>query len=163
MSAEFFIDTNVFVSHLDNSDRRKHETAEGIVREALATGNGCISSQVMQECLNVALRKAEVTLPLADARAYLDAVLAPLMQITVSEARDQRALDVRGRWRFGFYDSLIVAAALMAGCRTLLSEDMQHGQEVDRLTIVDPLCRPAGTAATSNSAVRDQVPCCHER
>lgn len=138
MSVEFFIDTNVFIYQLDDSDRRKHETAERIVREALVTGNACISSQVAQECLNVALRKAEITLPLADARAYLDAVLAPLMQITVSEALYHRALDVRGRWRFGFYDSLIVAAALMAGCRTLLSEDMQHGQKVEQLTIVDP-------------------------
>ena len=138
MSAEFFIDTNVFIHQLDHTDQRKHTVAEDIVREALATGNGCISSQVVQECLNVALRKAEVPLSLADARAYLDAVLLPLMQITVSEALYHRALDVQGRWRFGFYDSLIVAAALMAGCRTLLSENLQHGQKLDSLTIVDP-------------------------
>lgn len=138
MSAEFFIDTNIFVYQLDRTDQRKHTVAEDIVREALATGNGCISSQVVQECLNVALRKAEVPLSLADARAYLDAVLLPLMQITVSEALYHRALDVQGRWRFGFYDSLIVAAALMAGCRTLLSENLQHGQKLDSLTIVDP-------------------------
>ena len=138
MSVEFFIDTNVFIYQLDDSDRRKHEMAERIVRDALVIGNACISSQVVQECLNVALHKAEITLPLADARAYLDAVLAPLMQVTMSEALYHRALDVRGRWRFGFYDSLIVAAALMAGCRTLLSEDMQHGQKVEQLTIIDP-------------------------
>lgn len=138
MSAEFFIDTNIFVYQLDRTDQRKHTVAEDVVREALATGNGCISSQVVQECLNVVLRKAEVPLSLADARAYLDAVLLPLMQITVSEALYHRALDVQGRWRFGFYDSLIVAAALMAGCRTLLSENLQHGQKLDSLTIVDP-------------------------
>lgn len=86
----------------------------------------------------MALRKAEVPLSLSDTRAYLDAVLLPLMQIAVSEALYHRALDVRGRWRFGFYDSLVVAAALMAGCRTLLSEDLQHGQKLDRLTIVNP-------------------------
>ena len=138
MSAEVFIDTNVFIYQLDSTDRRKHEIAGNIVREALATGNGCVSSQVVQECLNVALRKAQVPLPLADARVYLDAVLLPLMQITVSEALYHRALDVQGRWRFGFCDSLIIAAALMAGCRTLLSEDLQHGQKLDSLTIVDP-------------------------
>lgn len=71
MNAEFFIDTNVFVYHLDTTDRRKHQVAERIVREALATGNGCISSQVAQECLNVALRKAEVALPPEAARSYL--------------------------------------------------------------------------------------------
>lgn len=138
MSAEFFIDTNVFIYQLDGTDRRKHEIAGKIVREALVTGNACISSQVVQECLNVALRKAEVPLSLVNARAYLDAVLMPLMQIAVSEGLYHRALDVQGRWRFGFYDSLIVAAALMAGCRTLLSEDLQHGQKLDQLTVVNP-------------------------
>ena len=82
MSAEFFIDTNVFIYHLDTTDRRKHKVAEKIVRDALATGNACISSQVVQECLNVALRKAEVALSPQAARSYLDAVLAPLMQVT---------------------------------------------------------------------------------
>ena len=138
MNAEHFIDTNVFVYHLDTTDRRKHQVAERIVREALATGNGCISSQVAQECLNVALRKAEVGLPPEAARGYLDAVLAPLIAVTASEALFHRALDVQARWRFSFYDSLIVAGAMTAGCRTLLSEDLQHGQVLGTLTVVDP-------------------------
>jgi predicted nucleic acid-binding protein len=138
MSAEFFIDTNVFIYHLDSTDPRKHQIAETIIRQALATGNGCISSQVVQECLNVALRKAEVVLSPEGARAYLDAVLTPLMQLTASEALYHRALDVQARWRFSFYDSLIVAGALLAGCRTLLSEDLQHGQRLDSLTVVNP-------------------------
>jgi predicted nucleic acid-binding protein len=138
MSAEFFFDTNVFVYHLDTTDRRKHKVAEKIVRDALATGNACISSQVVQECLNVALRKAEVALPPQAARSYLDAVLLPLMQVTASQALYHRALDAQARWRFSFYDSLIVAGALTAGCRTLLSEDLQHGQSLDSLTVIDP-------------------------
>ena len=104
----------------------------------MATGNACISSQVVQECLNVVLRKAEVALSPEAARSYLDAVLAPLIQVTASEALYHRALDVQARWRFGFYDSLIVAGAMAAGCRTLLSEDLQHGQTLDRLTVIDP-------------------------
>lgn len=138
MNAEFFIDTNVFVYHLDPTDSRKQGIAEGIVREALATGNACISWQVVQECLNVALRKAEVALPADAARAYLDAVLLPLMQVTATASVYHRALDVQSRWRYGFYDSLVIASALAAGCRTLLSEDLQHGQRIDALTIVDP-------------------------
>jgi len=47
-------------------------------------------------------------------------------------------LDVRQRWRFSFCDSLIVAAALSAGCRRLLTEDLQHGQRVEGLTIENP-------------------------
>ena len=138
MSAEVFIDTNVFIYHLDTTDRRKHKVAETIVYEALASGNACISYHVVQECLNVALRKAEVALSTDAARQYLEAVLAPLMQVSASEALYHRALDVHARWRISFYDSLIVAGAMIAGCQTLLSEDLQHGQKLDGLTIVDP-------------------------
>ena len=138
MSAECFIDTNVFIYHLDTSDTRKHQIAEGIVREALTLGNGCISTQVVQECLNVALRKAQVALTLEAARRYLDVVLAPLVQVTANEALVHRALDVQARWQFSFYDSLIVAGALTAGCKTLLSEDLQHGQRLDGLTVLNP-------------------------
>lgn len=60
------------------------------------------------------------------------------MQPGASDTLCHRALDVHARWRFGFYDSLIVASALAAGCRTLLSEDLQHGQRIGDLEIVDP-------------------------
>src|SRR3954471_22714160 len=141
MSAEVFIDTNVFIYHLDSTDARKHAVAEGIVRDGLESGNACISFQVVQECLNTALRKAKVALELDAARSYLDTVLVPLMQVPASAALYHRALDVQARWRFGFYDSLIVAAALAAGCTRLLSEDLQHGQRVESLTIHNPFKR----------------------
>jgi predicted nucleic acid-binding protein len=141
MSADAFIDTNVFVYHLDTTDKRKHRIAERIVRDALMHGGACISFQVVQECLNTALRKAEVGLGPDQARAYLDAVLLPLVTVPASAALYHRALDVQTRWRFGFYDALIVAAALTAGCTRLLSEDLQHGQHVGTLTIENPFGR----------------------
>jgi len=138
MSASTFIDTNVFIYHLDAQDARKHAVADDIVREALRTQDACISYQVAQECLNVVTTKARVALTAEQARAYLDTVLTPLLQVGTSAELLHRALDVRSRWRYGFYDALIVAAALAAGCTRLLSEDMQHGQRIDSLTIVDP-------------------------
>ena len=138
MSAEVFIDTNVFIYHLDTTDARKHALAERIVRDGLANGNACISFQVVQECLNTALRKAEVALELDAARSYMDTVLIPLLQVPASAALYHRALDVRARWRFSFYDSLIVAAALSAGCSRLLSEDLQHGQRIESMSIHNP-------------------------
>ncbi|MFN0160666.1 MAG: PIN domain-containing protein [Burkholderiales bacterium] len=138
MSADAFIDTNVFIYHLDQSDKHKHAVAERIVSEALATGNACISFQVVQECLNTILRKARGTLQPEQARMYLDTVLVPLQQGAASPSLYHRALDVQTRYRFSFYDSLIVAAALAAGCRRLLSEDLQDGQRIEDMTIVDP-------------------------
>lgn len=49
-----------------------------------------------------------------------------------------RALALQDRHRFSFYDSLIVAAALEAGCRRLLTEDLQHGQRIEGLRIENP-------------------------
>lgn len=138
MSAEDFIDTNVFIYHLDASDPRKQAIAERIIRQALTGGNACISYQVIQECLNTALWKAQVALDIAQGRAYLETVLAPLLRVSASVALYRRALEVQARWGFGFYDSLIVAAALTAGCTRLLSEDLQHGQRIETLTIHDP-------------------------
>ena len=68
MPAELFLDTNIFIYHLDGTDRPKHEKAEQLVRDALATGSGCISYQVVQECLNVVLQKARVPLDAGEAR-----------------------------------------------------------------------------------------------
>ncbi len=138
MSAEDFIDTNVFIYHLDASDPRKQAIAERIIRQALTGGNACVSYQVIQECLNTALRKAQVALDIAQGRAYLETVLAPLLRVSASVALYRRALEVQARWGFGFYDSLIVAAALAAGCTRLLSEDLRHGQKIETLTIHDP-------------------------
>ena len=138
MSVEVFLDTNVFVYHLDTSDPRKHRIAEGLVSSALLEGGACISFQVVQECLDTVLRKAEVKLDLPAARLYLDTVLAPLMQSVPGPALYRRALELQSRWGYGFYDSTIVAAALATGCRRLLSEDLQHGQRIETLTIENP-------------------------
>jgi predicted nucleic acid-binding protein len=137
MSADF-IDSNVFIYQLDSGDPRKQAIADTIVRRALADGSGCISTQVVQECLNTALRKAAVRLKPAEARPWLDVVLLPLVKVLPAPALYQRALSVQERWGFGFYDSLIVAAALLAGCSRLLTEDLQHGQRIETLTVHDP-------------------------
>ncbi len=138
MSVESFIDTNVFIYQLEALDARKHAIAERIVSTAVETGNACISFQVIQECLNTVLHKAEITLDPLGARAYLDTVLSPLYRVSASVALYERALELQQRWRFAFYDALIVASALEAGCKRLLSEDLQHGQRIETLTIENP-------------------------
>ena len=138
MSADCFIDTHVFIHPLDSGDPAKQSFAEGIVRHALLHGSGCTSMQVVHECMNTVLRKAHVRLSPAQAGANLEAVLAPLVQVPGTVALVQRALGVQQRWGFSFYDALIVAAALAAGCVRLLTQDLQHGQRVEGLTIENP-------------------------
>lgn len=138
MPAESFLDTNLFIYQLDGCDERKAEIANGIIRRAIQTGEACISFQVVQECLNTFLRKAEIRLDEEQARRYLNDVLSPLLQINASIALYQRALSIQARYQFAFYDSMIVAAALEAGCTRLYSEDLQHGQQIEQLRIENP-------------------------
>lgn len=96
---------------------------------------------MVQETLNVVLRKAEIPLDAGSARHYLDTVLAALYRIPPSLALYQNGLELQSRYQLAFYDSLIVAAALEAGCTRLWSEDLQHGQRIERLTIENPFRR----------------------
>jgi len=138
MNAERFFDTNLFIYQLEGLDQRKTELADRLIRQGIERGTACISFQVVQECLNTALRKAEIPLTPAQMQSYLEAVLAPLYRISASLGLYRRALDIQTRYRYGFYDALIIAAALEAGCSRLYSEDLQGGQQIEGLTIVNP-------------------------
>jgi predicted nucleic acid-binding protein len=138
MSVECFIDTNLFIYQLEASDERRAATADRIISRGIETRNACISFQVVQECLNTVLRKAEIPLSTDETRQYLDNVLAPLYRVPASLSLYRRALELQARYRYGFYDSLIIASALDAGCALLYSEDLQDGQRIEGLTIENP-------------------------
>ena len=136
MSAEDFLDTNIFVYMLDQTDDLKRRRAEQLVRRGIEDGTGRISYQVVQETLNVVTRRLGFS-P-SDSRTLLADVLAPLWTVHPSRELYERGLALRDRYGFSFYDSMIVAGALEAGCVRLYSEDLQHGQRIQSLTIEDP-------------------------
>jgi predicted nucleic acid-binding protein len=127
MSGEF-IDSNVFIYLFDETDPGKRQTAEDLIYTALETGTASISFQVIQETLNVITCKIEAPATLEDAQGFMDEGLVPLWRVMPSQGLYHRGLDIQARYRYGFYDALIIAAALDAGCTRLYSEDLQHGQ-----------------------------------
>ena len=137
MSADF-LDSNIFVYLFDDVAHEKRRVAEALTRTALESKTGCISFQVVQETLNVLTRKLAVPVTPAHAQDLLHRMLMPLWRVMPSESLYGAAIALQGRLGFGFYDSLIVAAALEAGCKRLLSEDLQHGQRVEGLRIENP-------------------------
>lgn len=137
MSGEF-IDSNVFVYLFDETDERKRDVAGRIVDSALQTHGASISFQVVQETLNVVTRKLPTPMTAEGAKRFLQQVLVPLWRVSPSSMLYDRALDVQARYRYSFYDSLIVASALDAGCTRLYSEDLQDGQRIEGLTIENP-------------------------
>lgn len=138
MKDKFFIDTNVFVYSFDTSNQTKQQKANELIKKALHDHVGIISSQVVQEFINVSTRKFSTPMSIQDSEKYLKQVLSPLCQVFTSIDLYFKALDVMDRWQFSFYDSLIISAALQADCQTLYSEDLQHNQKIQTLTIVNP-------------------------
>ena len=133
-----FLDSNVFIYLFDTQDDRKRGIAQGLVERALGNDSACISHQVVQETLNVVTRKLVPPLPPEAAQRFMEHSLLPLWRVMPSAALYAKALGLRARWQLSFDDALIVAAALEAGCKRLLSEDLQHGLRIEGLRIENP-------------------------
>ena len=86
----------------------------------------------------MATRKFEIPLRFADCEKYLQKILSPLCQVFSNIDLYESALEIMERWQYGFYDSLIIAAAIQAHCQILYSEDLHHQQKIQSLTIVNP-------------------------
>jgi predicted nucleic acid-binding protein len=138
MKDKYFIDTNIFVYSFDKKSRKKKKISYDIIQVALEDNSGCISSQVIQEFLNVSSKNFDPPLLIQDSIKYLNSVLVPLCEIYTSADLYTKTLEISERWKYSFYDSMIITAALRTDCLTLYSEDLHHGQKIQSLTILNP-------------------------
>jgi predicted nucleic acid-binding protein len=125
-----FFDTNILV-YATTSDTKKQQAADCL------GGGGLASVQVLNEFVHVVLRKLrhdwpQIEFALSQFRDSLDEVAPVTMNTHTS------ALSLARDHSLSFYDALIVASAIEAGCDTLFTEDMQHGRKFGGLTIVNP-------------------------
>ena len=132
MSAvDAFFDTSVLL-YLLSSDAAKSDRVETLLAD-----RGTISVQVLNEFAAVAIRKLKMPLP--EVREVLDTIRAVSDVEPVTVETHDRALAIVERYGFSLYDSLLIATALIAGSKVLYSEDLQHGQLIDRrLRVVNP-------------------------
>ena len=138
MNAKYFLDTNIFVYSFDPSQPEKREGALKLIANALQSGDGLISTQVIQEFLNVATRKFAAPMKIADCQAYLTKILYPLCQVFIDLPVFDTCLEIQQETGYSFYDSMILASALRGGCTRLYSEDLQDGQLVRGIQVVNP-------------------------
>jgi predicted nucleic acid-binding protein len=129
-AAEVFFDTNVLL-YVMSADKAKADRAE-----ALISAGGVVSVQVLNEFVSVASRKLGMRLP--EIREVLSAIRSICSVEPLSVETHDLAFDLMGRFHLSFYDALIVAAARLANCRILYSEDMQNAQEIEGVTIRNP-------------------------
>jgi predicted nucleic acid-binding protein len=128
--AKTFFDTNVLL-YLLSADAAKADRVE-----ELLAGGGIVSVQVLNEFAAVASRK--LGMAWSEIRDALSAIRAICEVESISVEIHDRALEIAERYRFSIYDATIIATALKAGCNTLYSEDLQDGQHIEQLTILNP-------------------------
>ncbi len=138
MKGKYFLDTNILVYCFDAAQPAKRDISLALVTTALDNGKGIISWQVVQEFLNVATRKFAEPLTIPDASIYLEKVLNPLCELYPALELYQASLLIKQQTAYSFCDSLIIAAALAGKCKILYSEDLQHGQVIEGLEIINP-------------------------
>jgi predicted nucleic acid-binding protein len=138
MKDKYFLDTNIIVYSFDSNEITKNAIARDLIQNALKEQAGCVSSQVIQEFLNVATKKFSPALKAKDGLKYLNTVLAPICEIYASLDLYRKTIETAERWKYSFYDSMIITAAIQTNCSILYSEDLQHSQKIQSLTIVNP-------------------------
>jgi predicted nucleic acid-binding protein len=135
MPARSFFDTNVLVYADDQQDAAKQRRAIELFNEHRRSGTGVISMQVLQEYFVTVTRKLQIEARLARRKVELLAKF----DTVVPEVRDVlAAIDLHRLHGISFWDALIIRSAQQAGCRVLLSEDMQSAPEIDGVQIVNP-------------------------
>ena len=138
MSDRFFLDTNIFVYSFDQRAPEKARRATGLIQRAIETREGIVSYQVVQEFLNVALRRFAEPMTPAEAEQYLATTFRPLLAVHSSHHLFGQALHLSATHSLSWYDALVVASAIEGECGALYSEDFQHGQRFGKLRIQNP-------------------------
>jgi predicted nucleic acid-binding protein len=138
MSDRCFLDTNILIYSLDQSSPSKQDRARRLVTDGATSKRGVISYQVVQEFVNVALRKFQGVVLRPDLDSFLQGVLFPMMAVPSSPWLFLDALRLYDSISVSWYDALIVAAALQGNCQILYSEDLQHGRRFGDLVVENP-------------------------
>ena len=134
MSASF-ADSNV-VLYTASPDERRADIALELIDEGLV-----ISVQVLNEAANVMRRKWKRTWP--ETQRLIDGLRSQCIIVPVDETTHDLGIDIAMRYKLSIYDSMIVAAALLAHCDTLYTEHMHPGLVIEgRLRIVNPFSAP---------------------
>lgn len=135
MKGKVFIDTNIFVYSIDKHDKVKQKKVRTVLTELSAKGIGVISTQVLQEFYVASTKKLNAN-PLVVKEILHSLEKFEVVQISPDMIND--AIEVSLLNRISFWDSLIVVAAEVSKCTSLITEDLNSGQVIKGVTVVNP-------------------------
>lgn len=131
MTDKVFADTNI-AGYLLSNDSVKHGIAKTLI-----VAHPVISTQVVNEFINVCLKKAHLNL--TQTHLLAESLMTVCRVVAVDSHTVSQAMQLSQRYQLSHWDSLIIAAALQADCTVLYSEDLQSGMVIDqRLTLINP-------------------------
>lgn len=137
MSAPVFVDTNILIYARDASEREKQPVAANCLAWLWRERLGRTSTQVLSEYYVNVTRKLKPGLPASQAWEDVNGLMA-WHPLAIDAAVLRRAREIEREWRLGWWDSMVVAAAQLQGCATLLTEDLQAGAVIGGVTIHNP-------------------------
>ena len=141
MSDKYFVDTNILMYAHDRSAGLKHQRARQLLERLWTTGQGVLSTQVLQElCINLR-RKLARPLPMEEVRRLLQDYLSWEIVINTPASVIQ-ALEIEVRFKISFWDALVLQAAETSGAAVLYSEDLAAGQKYGPIQVINPLTDP---------------------
>ncbi|HTC57403.1 MAG TPA: PIN domain-containing protein [Candidatus Sulfotelmatobacter sp.] len=138
MTAPVFVDSNVFLYALDAADPKKQQAARIWRAELWKSRRGRVSFQVLGEFYVNAVRKQPAARD--EVRAEVRDLLA-WNPVIANAVLLEQGWKIQDRFQFSYWDALIVAAAKVCDCRYLLTEDLQSGQKLDGIEVVNPFLR----------------------
>ncbi len=139
MNETCFLDTNILVYLFDTSEPAKRQKAKGLFSDLRHKGLGYISTQVINEFVVIVSQKITHPIPFDRVKDKVVFLQNGLHISPLSLDTSLRAIDLKQRYKYSFWDALILASALENQCSLLYSEDMQHGQVIEgTLTIRNP-------------------------
>lgn len=132
MNNQCFIDSNILIYAVSN-ELPKTEMA----RQVLSNNKIIISTQTLNEFCNVVLRKKILTIE--QTSFAVSVFLNDFAVMDTTSDLVMNALNVKAKYHYSYWDSVMIACALNSGVNILYSEDMAHGQIIDnQLTIINP-------------------------
>jgi predicted nucleic acid-binding protein len=132
---EVFFDSNVLLYTDDSRFPRHQRLALDLTKLNLSQKTGSVSIQVLQEYFANATRKLKVDALLARQKTQ---VFSNFKVFKPDQHDILAAIDLHLIHQISFWDAMIVRAAIQSGCGTLYSEDMQHGQRINSVQIINP-------------------------
>ena len=134
---KIFIDTNIMIYAYDVSAVEKHRIASHILSDLWNSGLGVLSTQVLQEFFVNIVQKIQKPIDQKLAKEIIRDFLR--WQVVVNNGDSiLDAIDICDKYRYSFWDSMIIEAAIKGGAVFLMSEDLQHGQVISGVTIRNP-------------------------